>query len=101
MIDTFKETILSIDDAAKHVGTISGKKRNRAVILRWINRGVSGVRLNAIRIGGEIFTSRESLNTFLNQSRAAKTAKHSQRTADGIRRASNPDLESEAQELGI
>ena len=101
MIDTFTQTIISIDEAAKHVSKISGKKRNRAVILRWINRGVSGVRLAAIRIGGEIFTSQEAINAFLNESRAARTKKHSNATANGIRRAHNPIVDAEAEELGI
>ena len=100
MIDTFSETVISIDDAAKHVSKISCKKRNRSVILRWINRGVSGVRLSAIRIGGELFTSKEALNTFLNEARVAKTKRHSQATASGIRRAST-NLEAEAERLGI
>ena len=97
-IDTFTETIISVDDAAKHVSKINGKKRNRSVILRWINRGVSGVRLSAIRIGGDLHTSREALNRFLNESQAAKTKRHSQATSAGIRRSS---LERQAEELGI
>jgi hypothetical protein len=71
-IDTFIETIISLDDAARHVATISGKKRNRRVILRWISRGVAGVRLPAIRIGGQLYTSAEALNYFLNESQAAR-----------------------------
>ena len=101
MIDTFKQTIISIDDAAKHVGKISGKKRNRSVILRWINRGVSGVKLDAIRIGGEIFTSHEAVNDFVNRSREARTKRHSVNTVNGIRRANNPRVDAEAEELGI
>jgi hypothetical protein len=100
-IDTFSETIISIADAAKHVGKISGKNRNRSVIFRWISRGVSGVKLEAIRIGGEIFTSKEALNDFLNRSREARTKRHSVNTANGIRRAKNPNVEAEAEELGI
>lgn len=101
MIDTYKESIVSIDDAAKHVSKISGKKRNRAVLLRWINRGVSGVKLDAIRIGGEIFTSCEAINEFLNRSREARSRKHADATANGIRRAASTDIEAEAEALGI
>jgi hypothetical protein len=98
MIDTFSETIISVDDAAKHVSKINGKKRNRSVILRWMNRGVSGVRLSAIRIGGDLCTSKEALNRFLNEAQAAKTKRHSKATSQGIRQAS---LERQAKELGI
>ena len=97
-IDTFTESIISVDEAAKHVSKINGKKRNRSVILRWINRGVAGVRLSAIRIGGDLHPSREALNSFLNEAHAAKTKRHGRATAEGIRRSS---LERQAKELGI
>ncbi|MEL7500051.1 MAG: DUF1580 domain-containing protein [Planctomycetota bacterium] len=99
-IDTFKETILSVDAAAKHISKITGKRRNRAVILRWANKGVAGVKLRTIAVGSEIFTSREALNDFLNDSRNAKRDQRSRETASGIRRsklASN----FQAEELGI
>ena len=99
-IDTFSETVISLDDAAKHVSKISGKKRNRALIIRWANRGVSGVRLKTICIGSEIFTSREAINAFLNESRNAKQAKLSKATSQGIRSARST-IEQEALELGI
>lgn len=95
MIDTFAEQIISVDEAAKHVSKINGKKRNRSVILRWINRGV---RLAAIRIGGDLHTSREALNQFLNDAQAAKAKRHGEAVSAGIRRA---DLERQAKELGV
>ena len=105
MIDTFKETILSVNDAAKHVGEVTGKKRNRAVIMRWANRGVSGVRLRTILIGGEVFTSSEALNEFFADSRRAKQKRRSDATAGGIRATAHTtqqaNLESEASLLGI
>ena len=97
-IDTFKEIVISLDQGAKHVSKISGTKRNRRVLIRWSNRGVAGVKLPTIRIGGEIFTSQEKLNWFLNASREAKQKRHSQATSLGIHRAS---VEQQAQELGI
>ena len=108
-IDTFTDSLLSLDDAAKHCEKISGTQRNRAVLVRWANRGVAGVRLEIIQIGKKLYTSQSALNEFFMASRAAKTEKHSSRTAAGIRRAklhkSNPDLErdldSDLQHLGI
>ena len=96
MIDTFKETILSVDEAAKHVSKIAKKKRSRPVIMRWANRGVAGVKLATILIGGEIYTSAEALNRFMNESRAAKLAKQGQVMADGIANARAKQQESEA-----
>ena len=97
-IDTFKETIISLDEGAKHVSKISGTKRNRRVLIRWSNRGVAGVRLPTIRIAGEIYTSQEKLNWFLNESRRAKRKRHAQATSLGIQQSK---VEQQAQELGI
>ncbi|MFK7768793.1 MAG: DUF1580 domain-containing protein, partial [Mariniblastus sp.] len=66
MIDTFKETIISLEEGAKHLTKIGKVKRNKHVLMRWANRGVAGVKLRTISIGSEIFTSCEALNCFLN-----------------------------------
>ena len=102
-IDTYKEKIISLDEGAKHVSRISGTKRNRRVLIRWSNRGVAGVKLPTIRIGGQIYTSQEALNWFLNASREAKTQQRSKATAEGMRRAKlvDSDVELAAKELGI
>ena len=97
-IDTFVEKIISLNEGAKHVSEISGTKRNKRILLRWSNRGVAGVKLPTIRIGGEVFTSQEALNWFLNASREAKRQKHSAATSLGI---SKSKLEQQADELGI
>ena len=102
MIDTFNEDIISIDDADKHVARLSRKKRNRAKIIRWANRGVAGVRLRTISIGGEIFTSKQALNEFLNESRLAKQKRHSQSTSKGIQSSRQAQQDADqAEELGI
>ena len=103
MIDTFKESIMSTEDAAKHIAKITGSKSNRNLILRWMNRGVSGVVLASVRIGSEIYTSREKLNLFLNESRRVKRDKLSKATKAGIeaRKGNNELAEIEADELGI
>ena len=98
-IDTFKEAILSLDEAAKHISKIGGVKRNRNILMRWANRGVSGVKLRTIQIGSDIFTSKESVNDFLNESRRARQNKVSKATSSGIRQT-KVDAEV-ARELGI
>ena len=100
MIDTFKESLISIDEAAKHVSTIGKKKRNRHIVMRWARRGVAGVKLATVLIGNEIHTSKEALNTFLNESRAAKLAEKGKATTEGIARAKEEE-NREAEELGI
>ena len=95
-IDTFNEDVISIDAGAKHVAKISGKKPNRRQLVRWSNRGVSGLRLPTIQIGSELYTSREKLNWFLNAIRQVKQKRHSQATSRGIQTAS---LERQAEQL--
>ena len=99
-IDTFKESVISLEQAAAHVSKLSGKKRNRSVILRWINRGVHGTRLPGIRIAGEVFTSKEALNEFLNRSRERAHRRHARQTIAGMQ-ARQAQLDQEAEALGI
>ena len=61
-IDTFNEEIIDLDAAAAHIARISKTKRNRRVLLRWANRGLAGVKLPTILIGGQIYTSKQKLN---------------------------------------
>ena len=98
-INTFEERIISLEDGAKHISKISGTKRNRRVLIRWSNRGVAGIKLPTIRVGGQLYTSQEKLNWFLNESREAKRKRHSQATSAGIQQAKS--VEQRAQELGI
>lgn len=99
-IDTFTEQIISLDEGARHVSEISSTQRNKRILLRWSGRGIAGVRLPTIRIGGELFTSREALNWFLNTSRQAKQEKHGRATSIGIAKA-KIELEQQAEDLGI
>ena len=99
-IDTFNEEIISVDEAAKHFSSITSKKQNKNMILRWMNRGVSGVKLRSIRIGNAIYTSKEALNEFVSESRNQKRDKHAHATKIGIAR-SKQAIDHEAQELGI
>jgi hypothetical protein len=105
-IDTFTEEIIDLDTAAAHIARISKTKRNRRVLLRWANRGLAGVKLPTILIGGQIYTSKEKLNWFLNESAKAKRLQRSDETKTGFRKRrheqpKDPDLEEEARALGI
>ena len=105
-IDTFIEEIMDLDAAAAHIARISKTKRNRRVLLRWANRGLAGVKLPTILIGGQIYTSKEKLNWFLNESANAKRLRRSDETKTGLRKKSQErltesELEAEARALGI
>ena len=38
---------------------------NRATVYRWTLNGVDGVKLESVRVGSAIFTTKESVNRFL------------------------------------
>lgn len=59
-IDISSETLLSLTDAAK---TLPGRPHISS-IFRWVARGVRGVKLESVLVGGRRFVSREALERF-------------------------------------
>jgi hypothetical protein len=41
-----------------------GRKLHRSTVMRWVNPGLRGVRLEAIRVGGTLCTTIEALQRF-------------------------------------
>src|SRR6058998_1845316 len=65
MIDLKSETKLSLSQAAAQVpSTRQNKQVHVSTIVRWILRGVCGVRLEAVRVGGRWVTTHEALERF-------------------------------------
>lgn len=65
MIDIHKETLLSIFQVTRLVPpTREGRATHSSTVIRWILRGVRGRRLEAVRIGGNWYTSVEALARF-------------------------------------
>src|SRR6516164_9313775 len=57
------ETLIRIADVAELLPPPS--RPTYRTILRWTRHGVAGTRLEAIRLGGEVYTSREAFKRFL------------------------------------
>jgi hypothetical protein len=51
----------------------SGKRIHISAIYRWAQRGIRGIRLEVIRVGGTTYTSREALQRFASPSPTAST----------------------------
>ena len=67
MIDIAKEKLITLSEATKYVPRRrKGKKAHPATLYRWAARGLRGVRLETIRIGGSLCTSQEKLQLFFN-----------------------------------
>lgn len=60
------EDVLTLADARKELSKLTGKRPDKATMTRWIHRGVGGVRLEAVRIGGShLLTSRQAITRFI------------------------------------
>ena len=65
MIDLQQENILSMSEAAKRMPRIrSGRRVHIATLYRWATSGVSGVKLETLRVGGTLCTSMEAIQRF-------------------------------------
>ena len=66
MIDLNQEELLSLSEACAALPRIDGKRPHTSTIWRWCRKGVRGVRLEHVRLGHRICTSRAALNRFAN-----------------------------------
>lgn len=65
MIDISTETVLSFTEAAARLPRRRrGKKPHIATLYRWAERGLKGVHLETIQVGGTCCTSLEALQRF-------------------------------------
>jgi len=66
MIDIATETVLALTEAAAVLPPLRGRKRpSYSTLWRWATKGINGVRLETVKIGGTSFTSREALQRFV------------------------------------
>lgn len=77
MIDPFKEAMLSFGQAARQV---PGRPVSTQTIHRWHDKGIAGVKLEAIVIGGRLHSSKEALTRFF---AAVTQAKQAAQQTDG------------------
>jgi len=68
MIDIHSENLINLRTAATlRPSGRNGRPTHVSTVFRWIQRGVRGVRLEAVRIGGSMYTSREALQRFVDR----------------------------------
>ena len=95
MIDIQAEQLLTLQDAAKSLP----RRPHVTTVYRWISAGVCGVRLEAVRVGGVLYTSREKLQVFADQCTDPSTAPS--RTTPRARQKEIDRAESDLMEAGI
>lgn len=65
------EDVLTLKEAATTIQAATGIKPDKSSLTRWILRGVSGVRLDAVRIGRHWVTSEQAITRFIEERTAA------------------------------
>ena len=58
------EHLMTFSEAVRHLPEVNGRRRAPSTLYRWCRRGINGVRLEYIRIGRNMATSREALDRF-------------------------------------
>jgi hypothetical protein len=81
MIDFTTEKVIPLKGVADILpSSRRGKKLSWPTLWRWVTKGVRGRKLEAVRVGGSLYTSREAVERFsrieivADKSRAQKTA---------------------------
>ena len=65
MIDIEHEHLVALHDVPKLLpARANGKRINISAVYRWVQRGVRGVHLEIVRVGGTSYTSHEALQRF-------------------------------------
>src|SRR4051812_48707200 len=64
MIDSRSESLFTLTEVPEHVPKARGRRIHTSTIWRWTKRGIRGVKLETIRIGGRTYTSTEALSRF-------------------------------------
>ena len=68
MIDLTQEELVPVRDVPKHLPPRpTGKRVHISAVYRWLLRGIRGVRLESLKIGGTTYTSKEALQRFADQ----------------------------------
>ncbi len=98
MISLERETLLSIRQAARRIPGRRGKPIHVSAVYRWIQRGVDGVRLEVVRVGGTTYTSAESLQRF---SEALTQARHGDQPSPTRLRTSSNNARKELERHGF
>lgn len=70
MIDTQKDELLSLTEAAKQCPAVDGKRPCASSIWRWMKQGCRGIRLEHVRVGRRVVTTRAALEEFFRASAA-------------------------------
>lgn len=69
-IDLNSENLVSVGRAAELFPSVNGKKPARETVLKWVRKGVRGVKLESELLAGRYVTSAEAVGRFIENVRA-------------------------------
>ncbi len=59
------EEVISLKEAQRELEKVMSTKLDRSTIHRWTLRGVKNVKLDSVRLGGKLLTSKQAINRFV------------------------------------
>ena len=69
------ESVITLEEARSELASVLGKRPDKATLCRWIHRGCYGTKLEAIRLGRQLLTSREALTRFISERTLANSSR--------------------------
>jgi len=76
MIDPLHDELITLKEVAAMVPGLCGGRMNPQTVYRWATRGVRGVKLETVMVGGRRLTSREAVRQFIETLTAAQNGDH-------------------------
>ena len=68
------EDVLTLQDARSEIALATGQRPDKTTLYRWCLRGCRGTKLEHIRLGDRILTSKQALTRFIASRTAAASA---------------------------
>ena len=76
MIDISNEHLISLREVPRHLPhRPTGHRVHISAVYRWMTRGISGIHLESVKIGGTTYTSKEALQRFADRLSSADRSK--------------------------
>ena len=64
---SFQDELITMKEAAKRLPTINGKPVHKAAIWRWCRKGIKGISLEHMILGGRYLTTMDAIEIFCNK----------------------------------
>ncbi len=100
-LDALQEELLTFAQAARRARPRGSKPAAPSSLWRWHTRGIAGIKLETICLGGTRYTSAEALQRFFDQVTAAKEAKLVIEEPRGLSGTRTPQSHQRLKEAGL